>query len=155
MLCNQKTGLQALVQYQSPTSAQTAQQYLNGKTVYVGTDPILPLTLYIQYSHLEQLTIKHNSASARCDASPVNPTDSLSLSSDTCGVVLTRRDYTTPLPWGAQQFGGGYGGGYPPQGGYGAPPPHYGGYGGHGGHHGGAPGYGGHGGYGGGGEYSG
>ncbi|ELR17903.1 uncharacterized protein ACA1_206500 [Acanthamoeba castellanii str. Neff] len=103
-------------------------QYLNGKTVYVGTDPILPLTLYIQYSHLEQLTIKHNSASAR--------------------------DYTTPLPWGAQQYGGGYGGGYPPQGGYGAPPPHYGGYGGHGGHHGGAPGYGGHGGYGGG-EYSG
>jgi len=81
-------GLQALVQYQSPSSAQTASQYLNGKTVYVGTDPILSITLYIQYSHLQELTIKHNSATAR--------------------------DYTTPVPaWGGQYGGQAYN--YPPQ----------------------------------------
>jgi len=80
-------GLQALVQYQSPSAAQTASQYLNGKTVYFGTDPILSITLYIQYSHLQELTIKHNSATAR--------------------------DYTTPVPaWGGQ-YAQAYN--YPPQ----------------------------------------
>jgi polypyrimidine tract-binding protein 2 len=112
--------LQTLVQFSSPASAQTASQYLNGKTVYVGTDPIMSITLFIQYSHLTQLTVKHNSASAR--------------------------DYITPLPWGhqyhhqqpapyqqqQQQPYGAPGYGYPPMPmpmpgmhGHGMPPPHH------------------------------
>jgi len=75
------SSLQALVQYSHPTSGSTATQYLNGKTVYVGTDPILSITLYIQYSHLPQLTVKQNTAQAR--------------------------DYTQPLPWG-QYYAYGY-----------------------------------------------
>lgn len=108
--------LQTLVQFSSPASAQTASQYLNGKTVYVGTDPIMSITLFIQYSHLTQLTVKHNSASAR--------------------------DYITPLPWGHQYQQpapyqqpppyGAPGYGYPPMPmpmpgmhGHGMPPPHH------------------------------
>lgn len=107
--------LQTLVQFSSPASAQTASQYLNGKTVYVGTDPIMSITLFIQYSHLTQLTVKHNSASAR--------------------------DYITPLPWGHQYQQpapyqqppppyGAPGYGYPPMpmpmpGMHGMPPPHH------------------------------
>ncbi|KAL6059322.1 Polypyrimidine tract-binding protein 3 [Balamuthia mandrillaris] len=94
--------LQALIQYTSPMSGSAANQYLSGKTVYVGTDPILSITLYIQYSHLQQLTVKNNSATAR--------------------------DYLQPVSWNTPQYGynqqqgyGGYqapyggGGGYMPQ----------------------------------------
>jgi hypothetical protein len=85
VVINKGGGLQALIQYSSPVSGSSASQYLNGKTVYVGTDPILAITLYIQYSHLQQLTVRTNTSQAR--------------------------DYTMPLPWGAQPYyGGGYGG---------------------------------------------
>jgi hypothetical protein len=131
---------------------------LNGKTVYVGTDPILPLTLFIQYSHLEQLTVRHNSATARYTLTPTRPNHALLCHWLGLTHIPYLRDYTTPLPWGGQQYGGGGGyggGGYPPQGGYGGPPPHYGGHGGHGGYGGHGGPQGGYGGGYGGGEYSG
>jgi len=76
VVLNKGQGLQALIQYQLHTMATAAMQYLNSKTVYVGTDPIVSITLYIQYSHLPELTVRQNTAEAR--------------------------DYMTPLPWGQQ-----------------------------------------------------
>jgi len=76
VVLNKGSGLQALIQYQHHMGGSAAMQYLNGKTVYVGTDPILSITLYIQYSHLTDLTVRQNTTETR--------------------------DYTTPLPWGPQ-----------------------------------------------------
>lgn len=73
-------------------------------------DPILSITLYIQYSHLPQLTVKQNTAQARWVSTLLTL-----LIVRKYLLYCKQRDYTQPLPWG-QYYG--YGGGYeqaPPQ----------------------------------------
>jgi len=83
IVINKNAGLQALVQYEDQKDAEEAKAYLNSKTVYVGEDKNLSTTLYIQYSHLNELTLRTNSTYSR--------------------------DYVNELPWDHDRdLGGGY-----------------------------------------------
>jgi len=62
---NKNAGFQALVQFASEGYATIAMQTLNGQSVYVGSDPIVTLTLDIQYSNLPHLIVKQNTLEAR------------------------------------------------------------------------------------------
>jgi hypothetical protein len=57
---------QVLVQYTSPQEATLAMDALNSETVYVGSDPVIGLATSIQYSNLQDLSIKQQGPDARC-----------------------------------------------------------------------------------------
>jgi len=59
---------QALVQFDGHETAEQAKQYLQGQNVYVGTS--VYFTLDIQYSNLEDLTVRTSSPTARVFAPP-------------------------------------------------------------------------------------
>ena len=58
-----ENGQQALVQFNTAQSADQAKQYLQGQNVYVGTS--VYFTLDLQYSHLQDVTVRSNSPTAR------------------------------------------------------------------------------------------
>jgi len=65
VMLNKSAGLQALVQFAAEPFATLALQSLNGQAVYVGTDPIVTLTLDIQYSNLQSLIVRQNTFDSR------------------------------------------------------------------------------------------
>jgi len=62
---HKSAGFQALVQYTMEEYASLVMHALSGQAVYVGSDPIVTITLDIQYSNLEQLIVKQNTLDAR------------------------------------------------------------------------------------------
>jgi len=58
-------GLQALVQYSDSSGSAQAFQFLHNKVVYVQTEPAVDVTIYLQYSHLNDLTVRAQSAKSR------------------------------------------------------------------------------------------
>lgn len=59
------TNMQALIQYHDQIGCANAFTYLHNKVVYVATEPPVDITIYLQYSHLPELTVRTQSIKAR------------------------------------------------------------------------------------------
>ena len=60
-----------LIQFSHPQSAILAMDGLNGETVYVGQDPVIGLATSIQYSNLQELSVKQQGPDSRYTPVPV------------------------------------------------------------------------------------
>jgi hypothetical protein len=100
-----KQGIQCLVQMSKQTECATVYEYLQGKTVHVGSEPALEITLDMQFSQLPELVVKNPSLTA-ADYT-INPS----------GGLIPNSAYPTFAAVPPPPFG------YLPPPGYGVPPP--------------------------------